>query len=406
MALAIRNEDRWPSPFNAPGLERLRTAFPINVPPAVRVSDCTLRDGEQQAGLSFDRAAKVRVAQALESLGVYEIEAGTPASSQEDADAIAEIVGLGLNAKISVLVRSRRDDIDQARSLGVWGVRISFPISPLQRQHKLKGIDDEEYLRQVLEITDYAKSQGLYVIFSPFDTTRADLNFACRVVRELARTQTADRIRVVDTTGCATPEGIMYLVGALKDSAPEMAFEIHVHNDFGLACINTVAGVLAGAEYVSTTMNGIGERSGNAATEEVAMTLEALYGVETGLRLERLTEVSQIVQRESGVRLQPHKAVVGENSFRHEAGMVVSGVVKEPYTAESYRPHVVGQRRQLVVGKKSGLAAIKAKLAELDLSAPEEKLPDLVQRVKEQAIRQGRALTDDEFRALVQAAAS
>lgn len=402
--MAIRNEDRWPSPFNGPGLEKLSAALGIRVPQAVRVSDCTLRDGEQQAGLSFDRPAKVRVARALESLGVYEIEAGTPASSQEDADAIAEIVGLGLSAKISVLVRSRQDDIDQAKTLGVWGVRISFPISPLQRQHKLKGIDNEEYLRRVLEVTDYAKSQGLYVIFSPFDTTRADLDFACRVVRELARAKTADRIRIVDTTGCATPEGIMFLVGALKDSAPDMAFEIHVHNDFGLACANTVAGVLAGAEYVSTTMNGIGERSGNAATEEVVMALEALYGVETGLRLDRLTEVSRIVAEASGVPLQPHKPVVGENSFRHEAGMVVSGVVKEPYTAESYRPHVVGQRRQIVVGKKSGLAAIKAKLAELELTVPEDSLPGLLQQVKEQAIRQGRALTDDEFRELAQAA--
>ena len=387
----------WPSPFNESSTDRL--------PPSRRIllSDCTLRDGEQQAGVAFDCAGKVRIARALDDLGIYEIEAGTPASSEEDRDAIVGMCRLGLRAKISVLCRAMTADIDQAMGLGVWGVRVSFPISPLERKHKLKGITDDEYLKRALDITEYARRKGAYVVFSPYDTTRAELPFLRRLVAELERAGTVDRLRVVDTTGCALPGAIGYLIGQIREAAPLLPLEIHCHNDFGLACANTLAGVLAGADYASTTINGLGERCGNAATEEVALALEVLYGVKTGLDLTKLTAVSALVADLSGVLMQPNKAVVGENAFRHEAGMVVAGVLQDPFTAEPYTPELVGQRRRILIGKKSGLVSIGYKVKEMGLPIAEERFPAILTRVKQAAVKKRGALTDEEFKALVEA---
>ncbi|WP_165602071.1 hypothetical protein [Methylobacterium indicum] len=388
----------WPSPFNA------AFAGTVAVPNReIRIADCTLRDGEQQAGIVFDRVAKIRIAKALDEIGIYEIEAGTVASSQEDRDAIAEMVGLNMTAKISVLCRGLEQDIDQAHALGVWGVRLSFPISPIERRHKLKGIGDDDYLARALALTEYARGKGLYVVFSPYDTTRADLPFLRRVASEVARAGTVDRLRIVDTTGCALPAAIGFVTRQIREAAPDLPLEIHCHNDFGLACANTLAGVADGADYVSSTINGLGERCGNASTEEVLLALEVLYGVRTGVDLARLTEVSTLVSALSAIPVPVNKAVVGENAFRHEAGMVVAGVLKDPFTAEAYQPGIVGQRREILLGKKSGLVSIGHKVAQLGLDVDEARFQPLLDEVKALAVKNGRALTDDEFRALAHA---
>ena len=249
---------KWPSPFNG--------IAGAGVAPGRRIliSDCTLRDGEQQAGVVFDRAAKVAIARALDDLGVYEIEAGTVASSEEDRLAMADMCKLGLKAKISTLCRGINADMDQAANLGIWGARLSFPISQIERKYKLKGISDDDYLKRALELCEYGQRKGLYVVFSPYDTTRAEIPFLRRLVGELARAGTVDRLRIVDTTGCASPQAITYIVGEIRSVAPKLPLEIHCHNDFGLACANTLAGVAAGADYVSTTING--HRASAAAT--------------------------------------------------------------------------------------------------------------------------------------------
>ena len=393
----IPENGMWPSPFNKISSGKIAPGR------RVLISDCTLRDGEQQAGVVFDRSAKIKIARALDSLGIYEIEAGTVASSEEDRSAIAEMSRLGLRSKISVLCRGIIDDIDQAASLGAWGVRLSFPISPLERKHKLKGIDDDEYLKRTLELTAHARRKGVHVIFSPYDTTRAELAFLRRLVAEFERAGTVDRLRIVDTTGCALPEAISYIVGQVREVAPRLPLEIHCHNDFGLACANTLAGIEAGADYASTTVNGLGERCGNAPTEEVVMALEVLYGARTDLDLAKLTSVSRLVEQLSGVATQVNKAIVGEGAFRHESGMVVAGVLKDPFTAESYQPELVGQRRSILLGKKSGLVSIAYKVADMGLRVPEERFPALLTKVKEVAVEKHRALTDDEFKAVADA---
>lgn len=390
----------WPSPFN-PGMTawggRERT---------IRIADCTLRDGEQQAGIVMDRDAKLEIARLLDAFGVYEIEAGTVASSEEDRAAIGAIVAAGLDAKTSVLCRGLEKDIDLAASLGVWGVRLSFPISRIERAHKLKGMSDADYLKRALALTGHARDKGLAVIFSPYDTTRAEPEFLVELVQALDQSGTLDRLRIVDTTGCALPEAITDIVGRIRSAAPSLALEIHCHNDFGLACANTLAGIRAGADYVSSTINGLGERCGNAATEDVVMALEVLEGYRTGLRLDRLREISGRVSELSGIPVPVNKAVVGDNAFRHEAGMVVAGVLKEPFTAEAYKPEIVGQSREIMLGKKSGLISVTHKLRELGLALPEDRHQALLDEVKAIATRNRRAVTDAELRRLVKAQAT
>jgi isopropylmalate/homocitrate/citramalate synthase len=364
-----------------------------------QVADCTLRDGEQQAGVVFTRKDKVALARALDLLGVSELEIGTPAVSADDREAIAEIASLGLSASLSALARARQDDVELVASTGVNGIRLSLPISERQRAAKL-GLGENEFLDLALRISAYSKEKGLHVIFSPYDTTRADVGLLERLLQAFVREGCVDRVRLVDTTGAASPEAIRYLVRFMLDAGEGIPIEVHCHDDFGLATANTVAGALAGAAYLSTTMNGIGERSGNAALEEVALALKVLYGIDVGIRTEHLVEVAAEVERRSGIALQPHKPVVGANSFAHETGMVVAGLLKDPFTAETYDPAVVGQRRSIVLGKKSGRASLEFKLQSLELDVPDDAVPGLLDEVKQLAIKRKRALTDDELRGL------
>jgi isopropylmalate/homocitrate/citramalate synthase len=381
--------------FNRVGLEH---SSAYTAPP--HVADCTLRDGEQQAGVVFSREDKIALAQTLDALGVHELEVGTPAVSDDDRLAIEAIASLGLAARLSALSRARKDDVDLVASTGVGAVRLSLPISDRQRRAKL-NLDDKQYVRLALEISAYAKGLDLEVIFSPYDTTRCDAELLGRLLRSFARERCVDRVRLVDTTGAASPEAIRYLVRFMLDAGDGLPIEVHCHDDFGLATANTIAGALAGAAYLSTTMNGLGERSGNAALEEVVMGLLVLYGVDLGIRTERLSNAAAEVEHRSGIRLQPHKAVVGANSFCHETGMVVAGLAKDPFTAETYAPELVGQKRSIVLGKKSGRASLELKLPELGLRVESELLLPLLDRVKARAIELKRGLTDHEVRELV-----
>jgi isopropylmalate/homocitrate/citramalate synthase len=371
--------------------------------PKIRLSDCTLRDGEQQAGIVFTVDDKIRIARALDDIGVYEIEAGTPVQSPEDREAVEAIVQAGLTSKISALARARKDDVELVAKTGAWGVRLSLPISQIQRSSKIK-LDDEQYIALAKDITHYAKDRGLYVTFSPYDTTRCDLDFLRRVLDVLQREQTVDRVRLVDTTGCATPHVVRFLTREMKKAA-DIPIEIHCHNDLGLGVANTIAGAEAGAEYLSVTVNGIGERCGNASLEEAATALRVLYGVDVGIDTTKLTKLSQLVEELSGVTLQVNKAVVGRGAFVHESGMVVAGLLKNPFTAECYCPELVGQKREIVIGKKAGVASVEAKLNELGVSFPREELPRLVEAVKATAMKTKRPVGTDAFKKLVESLA-
>jgi isopropylmalate/homocitrate/citramalate synthase len=385
------------SPWNWDGLEGARVRAR---PP--RIADCTLRDGEQQPGVVFSVAQKVEIARALADLGVDDLELGTPAVSPEDAEAIRRVVAADLGVYTSALGRAIEADVDLVRSCGVDAVRLSLPISERQRAAKMR-LPANEYVERALRIADYAKRAGLDVIFSPYDTTRCDRALLEDLLSAFRREGGVDRIRLVDTTGAASPQAITALVALMDEVSGGIPIEVHCHNDFGLATANTVAGALAGAAYLSTTINGIGERSGNASLEEVVTTLAILYGIEQTVALDRLTAVSALVETASGVRLQPHKAVVGRNAFTHESGLVVAGLLRDPFTAEAYAPELVGQRRRIVVGKTSGRASLEAKVRELSGGEPPDHLDldALLADVKAAAVGAGRSLEDDELRALM-----
>lgn len=384
------------SPFNTyPEAEK-----DLHFSPNLTLCDCTLRDGEQQAGVVFTKEDKVAIARLLDEMHIPEIEAGMPCNSKEDADAIAEISGCCKKSRITACVRGLERDFDLAADIGVWGVTISLPIGTLQRKYKLKW-DDNTYIANMCRLTEYAKKKGLYVNLSPYDTMRADPAFLDRVMREAVRCGTIDRVRLVDTVGAATPQAVYYAASRMKKILGENVWlEIHCHNDFGLAAACTLAGAMAGAEVLSTTVNGLGERSGNTATEEILMALKLLYGKDLGVDTTRLVEASRLVERLSNVPMQKHKAVVGRHSFSHESGMVVAGVLEEPFVAEAYAPELVGAQREILIGKKSGAKSVEAKLETMGISMSEEAVKNLLGAVKETAIREKRSLSDEEFFAL------
>ena len=355
-----------------------------------------MRDGEQQAGIVFTWEDKVKIAAQLDRAGMTEIEAGTPASSPSDEKAAREIVKLNTKSKITALARATKEDIDLLCDIGVWGANISLPIGDLQRKYKLKW-DDERYINTCLEITEYARSKGLYVNLSPFDTTRCDLDFLDKVLAALKKSGNVDRVKLVDTVGSAIPEAITYMVRRMKKTLKETPIEIHVHNDFGMGVANTVAGLMAGAEVASTAMNGLGERCGNASTEQVALSLQMLYGIDIGVNSAEILKTAELISELSCVPIPQFMPITGRNAFSHESGMAVAGLLNMSYTAESYNPDIVGQKRHILLGKKSGKASVEAKLDEMNMTYTTEQAEELLVMVKDFALKNKRCLTDSEF---------
>jgi len=365
------------------------------------IADCTLRDGEQQAGVVFNSKEKLTIAKQLDKIGVGEIEIGTPAVSLEDEEAARMIVQAGLKAKPTALVRALQEDIDRVWNIGIKHITVSLPIGTLQRKYKMKW-SDQEFFDRCFNVTNYAKEKGMFVNLSPYDNTRVEIEFLLRLLSEIKERGLADRVRLVDTVGAALPAAIMYLVRQMKSVLKEIPIEVHCHDDFGLAVANTLAAAEAGAEILSTTINGIGERSGNAAFEEVVVALRVLYDIDLGIKYEYLKETSDLVAEISNVTLQNHKAVVGRTSFSHESGMVVAGLLKMPFTAEPYSPEFVGQVRSILIGKKTGLHSLDVKLQEMGIPLTKEKKVNMLSKVKQLAINEKRALTDKEIRDLAE----
>lgn len=372
-----------------------------DTPSRVRVIDCTLREGEQTPGVVMSPDDKLRLAHALDECGFPELEVGMPAVSAQEAETVRQICHAGLKAKSIAVCRATKQDIDMAAEFGAFGVSISLPIGYLQLEHKLRW-EVDRVIETVVELSSYAHQQGLQVTVSPYDTTRVVVADLVKYLQRIHAEGHADRVRLVDTVGCATPEAVNYLVRVMRTASP-IPVEVHCHNDFGLAVANTVAGVLAGATAVSTTVNGIGERSGNAATEEVVMALEVLHAISTGIDTTRFHKLSLLVEELSGFAVQPNKAVVGSNAFAQEAGLVVGGFIRERFTAEPYAPELVGQVDRVLLGKKSGRQSISLKLDQLGIGPlPDADVAELLERVKDAAELQRGAVTDSQFRAIVE----
>jgi methanogen homocitrate synthase len=368
----------------------------FNFSKEVFISDCTLREGEQQAGVVLSPDDKLKLAKGLDEIGIPQLEVGMPAVSQEEFENVKMIAKSGLNAKTIALCRITKADIDKALECGTWGVSISIPIGYLQVKHKLKW-SEEKIIHDVTDVTEYAHRNGFYVVLSPYDTTRADLPFLERFLKTVIRDGHPDRVRVVDTVGSALPQAIEYMVKWML-KVTNLPIEVHCHDDFGMATANTLAGIAAGASVASTVLNGMGERSGGAPTEEVALALQLLYGLDQRLKYEKFYSLSKLLQEMSGVRMAPNKAVVGENAFGQEAGMVVSGWKETVFTAEPYLPELVGQSHKLVIGKKSGKDSVELKLKEFNMEASKEQIEKILLQVKLQAEKTKRPIGDEEFK--------
>lgn len=379
--------------------KEVRSQLP-NLPKTVKIADCTLRDGEQQAGVVFSREDKVEIAKQLDALGVWEMEVGTLASTESDAQAARDIVKLGLRAKPSGLCRAKREDVDLFADIGMPVANISLPIGDLQRKYKL-GWDDERWIKTCFDICEYAKSKGMFVNLSPYDTTRCDMEFLDKVLQIAKTSGVVDRFRLVDTVGSATPPAIKYMVHHMKSILGTIPVEVHCHDEFGMAMGTTVAAVEAGADVVSTTINGVGSRAGNCATEEIALALQVLYGVDTGVDLTKLKETCELVAKLSGVPIHNHKSIAGRNIFAIEAGMTVAGVLKNHWTVESYEPSLVGQNRSIVLGKKSGKASVEHRLQEMNREYTPEQVQELLLMVKNLSTEKKRCVEDCEFEEMV-----
>ena len=362
----------------------------------VIIDDTTLRDGEQTAGVVFSRKEKITIARMLDSVGVPEIECGIPAMGEEEQDSIKALVELGLNARLITWNRAVIEDIRASIACGISAVDISLSVSDKMIAHKIRK--SREWVKEQLKVAlGFAKEQQLYVSVGGEDASRADLGFLIELM-EITRSLGGDRFRFCDTLGILDPFTMFDKVRALREAVPELDIEVHTHNDFGMATANAIAGVRAGARFVNTTVNGLGERAGNAALEEVVMGLKYACGIDLGIDTHRFHELSRFVGKASQRPVPAWKPVVGERVFSHESGLHADGVLKDPKNYEGFDPAEVGLRRHLVVGKHSGASGLVDRYREMGILVSRPEAVVLMEQVRHIAQRVKRPLNDRELR--------
>ncbi len=393
-----RDDQWWVSPFNV--TNDVRQSF--SLPPRVQIHDATLRDGEQTPGVVFSVADKIAIAEMLAVVGVDRIEAGMPAVSDDDFAAIKQIVKLGLTSRIYSFVRAITADIDKSLECGVHGVILEVPIGYPKLLWQFKWTW-EDVLRKSVEVVRYAKAHDLEVVYFPYDTTRAREEDLTNLLTRMVQDAPPDSVGIVDTMGCVLPGAMKYLVRLVKRLTNGLPVEVHTHNDFGMAVATELAGVEAGAEVVHSSANGLGERTGNAALEELIVALHVLYGYETSYRLDRLPELGALVSRLSNAPIAVNKPILGAGNFTRESGIGVDLVLKKPLAMFGTHPALTGRSGEVVLGKKSGKASITCALEQLGVSgAGDEAVGEMLRLVKERSIARRGLVTREEFREIAQ----
>ncbi|MFP4005996.1 MAG: 2-isopropylmalate synthase [Candidatus Hadarchaeia archaeon] len=369
-----------------------------NLPESVKIFDTTLRDGEQTPGISFTVDQKLMIARKLDKLGVDVIEAGSQIASEGERDATRKIVKENLDAEICGLARCVEEDIEASLACEVDCIHIYLATSNIHLKHKL-DMTKEGALKKAVKSVEMAKDQGIKVEFSAEDATRTELDFLKKIYSEVEKAG-ADRINIPDTLGVAIPGAMRRLTEEIREVV-SIPISVHCHDDFGLSVSNTIASVIGGSGQVHVTVNGLGERAGNAPLEEVVMVLEALHGVDTNIVTKYLVETSGLIERISGIANPPNKAIVGDNAFAHETGVHADGVVKYPGTYEPISPEIVGHNRRLDLGKLTGRHSVQKQLEDLGMEVNGNQLNEITQKIRDLGDK-GKAVTDADLRAVAE----
>jgi methanogen homocitrate synthase len=391
-----RENEWWVSPFNL--YPEVRNTYQL--PPKVSIHDATLRDGEQTPGVVMTVADKVELAEKLAEVGVERIEAGMPAVSDMDFQAIKEIARLGLKSRIYTFARAMQTDIDKALECGAHGVIIEVPIGFPKLKYQFKWTW-EDVLKKSAPVIKYAKERGLHTVYFPYDTTRATEDDFRNVLTRIMDEAPPDSVGVVDTMGCILPEAMKFMVRMVK-SITNLPVEVHTHNDFGMAVATELAGIEAGAEVVHSCANGLGERTGNAALEELIVCLHVLYGYDQQYDLAKLPALGEVASRISKVPIAANKPILGSRNFTRESGIGVDLVVKEPLAMFGTHPALTGRTGEVVLGKKSGKASITWNLEKMGITdCDDDAVAEMLKRVKDKGIEKRGLLTQEEFAAIV-----
>lgn len=399
--------DRWfVSPWNYE--EEVTSGF--NFAKEIKIHDVTLRDGEQQTGLVFNKEDKIRIAEKLAEVGVHRIEAGMPRVSKQDYDAIKEIVRRNLGPKIFAFSRCIVEDVKMALDCGVDGIVIEIPSS----RHMIEnayGWPVEKAIDMSIEATSYARENNLYTVFFPVDMTRSEMDWFLGMIERVATEGHMDALGIVDTMGVISPSAVRYLVRQIRKRISK-PLEAHFHNDFGCGAANTVLALAEGVEVAHTTISGIGERTGNAPFEDVVLMLLTLYGIDLGLRYEKIYETSKLVQEIAGLTLPPNREVVGDYLFKVESGIVadwINNCLKDkPLEIFPYHWDLVGQPApEVVLGKCSGQSSVNYWLKRLGIEVGDPSIVEqILNAVKEKSCEVKRLLNEEEFRQIVRSVTS
>ncbi len=397
-----RTEKWFTSPWNF--LDEVRKD--VKFADKIKLHDVSLRDGEQQAGLIFNKDQKIAIAESLAELGVHRIEAGMPAVSPQDEAAIKELVKRDLGPEIFAFARCTKDDVARAADCGAKGIVIEIPSSEHIIEHAYQW-PLQKAIDLSIEATSYAKELGLYTVFFPIDMSRADMTWVLDLVETVATEGHMDALAIVDTFGGLNPHAIPYLIKKTKERI-DKPIEVHFHDDYGLGAANTIMALAAGADVAHTTITAIGERAGNASYEDVALTLLTMYGIDLGLDYEKIYKTSKLLRDISGLQVRQNRGIVGDNIFDIESG-IVSGWyqnVKDtaPLELSPYLPSLIGHNKtQVVIGKHSGLPSINIWLDQLGIEVEDQdEKNEILRIIKEKAYEKSSLLSTEEFAEIVE----